>query len=102
MAQRTYPPEFRQPLIALARAGRTPEALAKECEPSAQTIRHGVAQADRDGGRRDDGLPSEERVELVRLRRELRQVKLEREILSKAAAWCARETGTIPDRSTGS
>ena len=102
MAQRTYPPEFRQQRITLARAGRTPEALAKECEPSAQTIRHWVAQADRDGGRRDDGLTSDERVELVRLRRALRQVKLEREILSQAAAWFARETGPIPDRSPGS
>jgi len=100
--QTNIPPEFRQQLIALARAGRTPEALAKEFEPSAQTIRNWVAQADRDGGRRDDGLTSDERTELVRLRRELRQVKLEREILSKAAAWFARETGTIPDGSTGS
>ena len=102
MAQRTYPPEFRQQLIARARAGRTPEALAKEFEPSAQTIRNWVAQADRDGGRRDDGLTSDARVELVRRRRELRPVKLEREILAQAAAWFARETGTIPDRSTGS
>jgi transposase len=102
MAKRTYPPEFRQQLIALVRAGRTPESLAKEFEPSAPTIRNWAVQADRDGGRRPDGLTTDERTELTRLRRELRQVKLEREILSKAAAWFARETGTIPDGSTGS
>lgn len=102
MAKRTYPPEFRQQLIELVRVGRSPEALAKEFEPSAQTIRNWVAQADRDGGARSDGLTSPEREEMTRLRRENRQLKLEREILSKAAAWFARETGTIPSGSTGS
>ena len=102
MARRKYPDEFRQQLIALVRAGRTPESLAKEFEPSAQAIRIWVQQADRDGGLRTDGLTTDERAELVRLRRELKQVKLEREILSKAAAWFARETGTISSRSTDS
>ena len=102
MAKRTYPPAFRQQLIELARAGRSPESLAKEFEPSAQTIRNWVVQAARDGGQRTDGLTTAERDELTRLRRELRQVKLEREILSQAAAWCARETGTIPGGSPGS
>jgi transposase len=102
MAKRTYPLEFRQQLIALVHAGRSPESLAQEFEPRAQTIRNWVAQAERDAGRRPDGLTSDERGELTRLRRELKQVKLEREILSKAAAWFARETGTIPDGSTGS
>lgn len=102
MAKRTYPPEFRQQLIALARAGRTPEALAKEFEPSAQAIRNWVAQADRDGGTRTDGLTTSEREEMTRLRRENRQLKVERDILAKAAAWFARETDTIPSGSTGS
>ena len=102
MARRKYPDEFRQQLIALVRAGRTPESLAKEFEPSAQAIRLWVQQADLDSGRRTDGLTTDERAELVRLRRELKQVKLEREILSKAAAWFARETGTISSRSTDS
>lgn len=102
MARRTYPPEFRQQLIALARAGRTPEALAQEFEPSAQTIRNWVAQADRDGGTRLDGLTTSEREEMTRLRRENRQLKVERDILAKAAAWFARETDTIPSGSTGS
>jgi transposase len=84
-------------MIELVRAGRTPEELAKEFEPSAQTIRNWVAQADRDAGRRKDGLTMAEHDELSRLRREYRQVKLEREILSKAAAWFARETDVIPE-----
>ena len=85
-----YAPEFRRQMIELVRAGRTPEELAKEFEPSAQAIRNWVAQADRDEGRREDGLTTVEREELNRLRRENRQLKLEREILSKAAAWFAR------------
>ena len=97
-----YPPEFRAQLIALARAGRTPEELAQEFEPSAQTIRNWLAQADRDAGQRADGLTTSVREELTRLRRELRQVKLEREILAKATAWFARETGTIPPSGSGS
>jgi transposase len=75
-----------------------PEELAKEFEPSAQAIRNWVAQADRDEGRREDGLTTAERKELNRLRRENRLLKLEREILSKAAAWFARETDVIPPK----
>lgn len=98
---RVYAPEFRQQLIELVRAGRTPEELSREFEPSGQTIRNWVQQADRDGGRRTDGLTSAEREELTRLRRENRRLKQERDILSKAAAWFARETGTIPSGSNG-
>ena len=87
MARRKYPEAFRQQLIALVRAGRTPESLAHEFEPSAPTIRTWIEQADWDSGCRTDGLTTDERAELTRLRRELEQVKLEREILSKAAAW---------------
>ena len=93
-----YAPEFRRQLIELVRAGRTPEELAKEFEPSAQTIRNWLAQDDQDAGRRADGLTSPEREELARLRRENRQLKLEREILSKAAAWFARETNKVPSK----
>ncbi|RQS26577.1 IS3 family transposase, partial [Burkholderia sp. Bp8990] len=59
-------------------------------------------QADRDAGIRHDGLTSAEREELSRLRRENRQLKLEREILAKASAWFARETGTLPDKGSSS
>ena len=86
----------------MVRAGRTPEELAKEFEPSAESIRNWVKQADRDDGVRADGLTSAEREELARLRRENRQLKQEREILAKAAAWFAQETGTLPKKSSGS
>ena len=102
---RTRPPyssEFRQRLIELVRAGRTPEDLAREFEPSAQAIRNWVRQSDLDEGRREDGLTSAEGEELSRLRREIRRLREEREILSKAAAWFARETGSIPPRSSDS
>ena len=60
-----YPPEFRRQMVELVRAGRTPEELAQEFEPSAQTIRNWVKQADRDGGPPEDGLTSAEREELA-------------------------------------
>jgi transposase len=97
-----YPPEFRQQMVELVRAGRTPEELAREFEPSGQTIRNWLQQADRDDGRRQDGLTTAERQELARLRRENKQLRLEREILAKAAAWFARETGSVPDGSSSS
>ena len=97
-----YTPEFRRQIIELVRAGRSPEELAKEFEPTAQSIRNWVAQADRDAGWRSDGLGSVERDELSRLRRENRQLRLEREILSKAAAWFARETNAIPAKGSAS
>jgi len=89
-------------MIELVRAGRTPEELAREFEPTAQSIRNWVSQADRDEGRRADGLTTAEREELRRLRREIRQLKVEREILAKAAAWFARETDNVPPKSSSS
>ena len=97
-----YPPEFRRRLVELVHAGRSPEELAGEFEPTAQSIRNWVAQSKRDAGGGDGGLTTAEREELNRLRRENRQLRLEREILSKAAAWFARETNTIPPRGSGS
>lgn len=97
-----YPPEFRRKIVELVRAGRSPEKLAQEFEPSQQTIRNWVRQADLDEGVRSDGLTSAEREELTKLRREVKQLKLEREILSKAAAWFARETDSIPPKSSNS
>jgi transposase len=97
-----YPAEFRARMVELVRSGRSPEALAKEFEPSSQAIRNWVRQADLDEGRRADGLTTAEREELGRLRREVKQLKTEREILSKAAAWFARETGSIPSGSSNS
>jgi transposase len=76
--------------------------LERLVEPSAQAIRNWFAQAGRDAGRRSDGLTNAERIELSRLRRENKQLRLEREILSKAAAWFARETKAVPSRGSDS
>ena len=92
-------------MVELVRAGRSPEDLAREFEPTAQSIGMWVAQADKQEGRREEivpGLTAAEREELARLRREVRQLRLERDILSKAAAWFARETGALPSGSSGS
>jgi len=89
-------------MVELVRAGRTPEELSREFEPTAQAIRNWVRQADRDEGRRADGLTTGEHDELRRLRRENRQLKLEREILAKAAAWFARETDSVPPKGSSS
>jgi transposase len=97
-----YPLEFREQIVALARAGRNVEELAREFEPCAHTIHTWVRQAERDGGGRSDGLTSEEREELRRLRREVRQLRQERGILSRAAAWFARESGATRSRSSDS
>lgn len=97
-----YAPEFRTQMVELVKAGRTPEELAGEFEPTAQTIYNWVAQADRDSGKRHDGLTTAEREELTRLRRKVRQLEVESEILSKAAAWFARETGTVPEKGSNS
>lgn len=97
-----YTPEFRRQMIELVRSGRSPESLAKEFEPTAQAIRNWVAQSGRDAGTREDGLKSDDRAEISRLRREVRQLKLERDILSKAAAWFARETDVIPPKGSDS
>ena len=97
-----YPPEFRQQMVELVRAGRTPEELSREFEPTAQTIHNWVKQADLDEGRRTDGLTTQEREELRRLRRENKQLKIERDILKKAAAWFARETDSVPPKSSNS
>jgi transposase len=81
-SHRPYPTEYRERIIELARNGRSPESLAREFEPSAQCIRNWVRQADRDAGRRGDGLTTEDRAELQRLRRENRTLREEREIFN--------------------
>ena len=101
-SHKPYPLEFKHRLIEMVRAGRNPDELAEKFEPTAQSIRNWVAQAERDAGRRQDGLTTEEREELRRLRREVKTLREEREILKKAAAWFARETGSIPPKDSSS
>jgi transposase len=89
-------------MVKLVRAGRSPEELAQESEPTVQSIRNWVGQAECDAGRGGNGLTTAKREELARLRRENSQLRLERDILSKAAARFARETNTIPPKGSDS
>ena len=89
---RAHPVEFRQRAVELARLREKPVGqIASDLGISDSCLRGWVAQADRDEGRRDDGLSTADREELVRLRRELRVAKLEVEILKRAAAYFAAE-----------
>ncbi len=100
-----YPAEFRQQMVELVEAGRTPAQLAREFDCSAQSITNWVAQAAADRGkpvRGKDILTSAEREELARLRRENRQLKMERDILAKATAWFAGKGEKTSNGSTGS
>jgi transposase len=87
MAQKrkVYPPEFRHKVLELVRSGRSVNEVAREFEIARQSIMNWLKQDDIDAGRRDDGLTSEEREELFRLRRENKRLKIEQEILKKAA-----------------
>ncbi len=100
-----YPAEFRQQIIELARAGRTPAELSREFGPTAQSIANGIPHDARDRGKPlpgKEGLTSAEREELVRLRRQLRQVQQERDILAKATAWFAARSEKTSTPSTNS
>jgi transposase len=87
-----YAPEYRRRIIELARTFAA----------SANAIRKWVKQAGLDEGLRNDGLTTGEREALNRLRRENRVLREEREILAKAAAWFAPETGSVPSRRSNS
>ena len=100
--RKRYSAELQQELVRLVRAGRSPEELGREFEPSAAAIRNWVKQAELDEGTRSDGLKTDEREELARLRRENARLKEEREILSKAAAWFAQETDKKSRKSSSS
>ena len=88
-----YPPEFRAEAVRLVReGGRTPEQLARDLGCSGQVIRNWLRQADLDAGRRRDGLTTAEREELRHLRAENRILRMERDLLKKAAAFFAKES----------
>jgi transposase len=91
-----YPPEFRAEAVRLIReGGRHPEQLAPDLGCSGQVIRNWVRQADLDAGRRNDGLTTAEREELRQLRAENRVLRMERDLLNKAAAFFARESDPL-------
>src|SRR5262245_33189753 len=101
-ARRSYPQAYRDQILYLVRAGRAPEEWAKEDEPTSQTIRNWMKAA---GIKEEDtpaGVAGDTVLELERLRRENEQLRMEREILKKAAAWFAREAEGLPPKSSHS
>jgi transposase len=101
-----YPAEFRQQMIELVQAGRTPAQLGREFGCTAQTIANWVGQAAADKRKKPpaakDPLSSVEREELARLRRQVRQLQMERDILAKATAWFAGNSDVTSKTSTKS
>lgn len=85
-----YPEAFRQQMVELVQAGRSPSDLAREFGCNASSIHKWVRLAHgADSGTIDTPLSMTERQELQELRRKLKQVQLERDILAKATAWFA-------------
>src|SRR5436189_192735 len=92
-----YPPEFRDEAIRLMRtSGKSIAQIARELDVTSETLRIWRKQADIDDGFRHDGLTTEETEEVRQLRREVKRLREEREILLKAAAFFAQETGQTP------
>ena len=103
-----YPAEFREQMVELARAGRGLKQLSREFGVSANAIRNWIQQADgqrplaaRRGGE-SSPLSGDERQELVELRRRLKQVHMERDILAKATAWFAGKSERTSTTSSNS
>ena len=101
-----YPAEFRQQMVELVTAGRTPAELSREFGCSAQTIANRAASS---GVKASSGrqaptstLSNAEREELARLRRESRRLQMERDILAKAKAWFAAKSDKTFTPSTSS
>lgn len=99
--KRTYPPEFRHKVLELVRSGRSVNGVASEFEIARQTIMNWLKQDEIDAGRRE-GVTTEEQLEIRRLKKRVRELEIEREILKKAAAWFARETDSIPNKDSNS
>lgn len=97
-----YDPEFRSQILEMVRDGQPPADLAREFGVTASTIWKWVRQAGIDAGERTDGLKTDEKAELARLRRENARLKEERDILKKAAAWFAQEAASGPKKRSDS
>lgn len=91
-ARRTFTPEFKAETVGLIRtSGKTISQVCRDLDLTETAVRRWVQQAEIDAGQRP-GLTTAEREELTRLRREVRVLREEREILKKAAAFFAKET----------
>jgi transposase len=98
-----YDPEFRSQILEMVeKEGREPADLAREFGVTASTIWKWVRQAELDTGKRTDGMKTDEKEELARLRRENARLKEERDILKKAAAWFAQEAASGPKKRSDS
>ena len=92
--RRFFPPEYKAEVVELIRStSKSAGQVARELDLTETAVREWVKRADLDAGRRTDGLTTAERDELRRLRREVQELREEREILRKAAVFFARETG---------
>jgi len=101
MGQKHYPPEYRRRIVELIRAGRKPAELVREFKVPHSTIARWMKQAEVDAGERE-GLTTDEKAELARLRREVAELREEKEILKKFAAWSAQEANWTPRKRSGS
>jgi transposase len=92
-----YPPEIRLEAVRLVcEGGVSLKDAAATVGCSIQTLRNWVLQSERDSGVRFDGPTTDEKTELAQLRRRIRVLEQEKEILKKAAAWFAKETHSTP------
>jgi transposase len=89
---RAYPADYQEKIVELLRSGRSANSIEREFGVPRQTCLNWLKRNVVEAGRRSDALTTSEHEELVRLRRENKQLRMEREILGKAAAWFARET----------
>jgi transposase len=90
----SYPDDFRREAVQMVCAGRTVPDVAKSLGVSPQSLRNWVKQSQLDRHERDDGLTTDERAELARLRRENARLQQERDLLKRAAAFFAADNGT--------
>jgi transposase len=101
MPRHYYPAEYRRRVVELALAGRKLSDLAREFKVPLTSVSRWVKQARVDGGKLP-GLTTDEKAELARLRREVEELREEKEILKKFAAWSAQEANWKPKKRSGS